>query len=389
MSHPVRDPDRVREKYLRLVDTSAYERDQLEHTMTVIVWLTLAVGLILTGVNVWAADWFTAATVATLSALCLPILWISRRFSHRVAGGLLNGLILLVTSAALLEAEGLHNPGLMAYPICVIMGGVLLGKRALVSLSLVAMGLLGGIAWLEIEGHVHSFHPLDFDHLMTIAVLMAASVFVAWVTQDNVEKDIESIRRSEAKALEAYEQTLEAWSRALEYRDEETEGHSRRVAELGVRLAQALGCNGGEITRIRWGALLHDIGKLAVPDQILRKPGPLTDEEMEVMRQHPIFAVKMLAEIPFLRPVVSIPYCHHERWDGGGYPEGLKGEEIPLPARIFAVVDQWEALTSPRIYRRAWPRDAVIEYMRRNAGKIYDPAVLDVFLRDVVGAEES
>lgn len=383
------DPERLREKYLRLVDTSAYENDQHARTLRAIVWLTLVAGAILTGVNVWFEDWITAATLGALSTLCLPILWISRRFSPRVAGGLLNGLILLVTSAALVEAEGLHNPGLMAYPICVIMGGVLLGKRALVILSLVAMGLLGGIAWLEIEGYVLSLHPLDFDHVMTIFVLMAASVFVAWVTQDNVEKDIESIRRSEAKALEAYEQTLEAWSRALEYRDEETEGHSRRVAELGVRLAKALGCDDAEITRIRWGALLHDIGKLAVPDRILRKRGPLTDEEMEVMRQHPIFAIKMLAEIPFLRPVVSIPYCHHEQWDGSGYPEGLKGEEIPLPARIFAVADQWEALTSPRIYRSAWPRDAVIEYMRRNAGKIYDPDVLDVFLRDVIGAERS
>ena len=184
---------------------------------------------------------------------------------------------------------------------------------------------------------------------------------------------------------EAYDTTLEGWGRVLDLRDGETEGHSQRVAQMTVRLALELGVNGEELLHIRRGALLHDIGKIAIPDNILLKPGKLTSEEWEPMRQHPVYAYETLFSIPYLRPALDIPYSHHERWDGSGYPRGLKEEEIPLAARIFAVVDVWDALTSDRPYRKAWPEEKVVEYLLDQGGKKFDPKVVKEFfyLKDI------
>jgi HD-GYP domain-containing protein (c-di-GMP phosphodiesterase class II) len=152
------------------------------------------------------------------------------------------------------------------------------------------------------------------------------------------------------------------------------------VVGYSVMLAKRLGLNDTDLLNIKRGALLHDIGKLAVPDNILSKPGPLTPEERAIMQMHPINAKDILSTIPFLGPCISIPYSHHENWDGSGYPEGLKGEEIPLYARIFAIIDQWDALTSDRPYRKAWPVEKVKTYIVDNSGKIYDPRIAQAFL---------
>lgn len=183
------------------------------------------------------------------------------------------------------------------------------------------------------------------------------------------------------KELElAYETTLEGWSNVLDLRDEETEGHTIRVAQLTVQLARELGISGDELSHIHHGALLHDIGKMAIPDRVLLKPGPLTKEEWEIMRQHPVFAYNFLLPITYLRPAIDIPYCHHEKLDGNGYPRGLKGNEIPFPARIFAVVDVWDALTSNRPYRTAWSKEQTLSYIRGEAGSHFDPRVVEAFL---------
>jgi putative nucleotidyltransferase with HDIG domain len=187
---------------------------------------------------------------------------------------------------------------------------------------------------------------------------------------------------------ESYETTLAGWSRALDLRDHETEGHSSRVTELAVGLATRMGVAGEDLEHIRRGAMLHDIGKIGVPDAILHKPGPLADEEWAVMRRHPEYAYDMLQPIEFLRPVLDIPYCHHERWDGSGYPRGLAGEEIPLAARIFAVVDVWDALINDRPYRAAWPHKQVVAYLRAHAGNLFDPAVVRAFLTMIENERE-
>jgi putative nucleotidyltransferase with HDIG domain len=191
----------------------------------------------------------------------------------------------------------------------------------------------------------------------------------------------DELQRSNVEITLAYDRTLEGWSRALELRDRETEGHSQRVTEMTLELARALGMSEVELVHVRRGALLHDIGKMGVPDEILHKPGPLTDEEWEIMRRHPVYALELLSPIPYLKPALDIPAYHHERWDGNGYPNRLKGEQIPLAARIFAVVDVYDALLSERPYRPAWPEEKVINYLQEQAGHHFDPHVVEVFLR--------
>jgi putative nucleotidyltransferase with HDIG domain len=178
----------------------------------------------------------------------------------------------------------------------------------------------------------------------------------------------------------AYDATIEGWSRALELRDKETHGHSDRVSRLSLRLAHELGMGEEQMVHFRRGVLLHDIGKMAIPDSILLKPGPLTEDEWVVMRQHPVYAHQMLAGIPFISQAMDVPYCHHEKWDGTGYPRGLRGEAVPLGARIFAVVDVWDALSSDRPYRPAWPHQAVLAYITAQAGRHFDPRVVNAFL---------
>jgi PAS domain S-box-containing protein len=191
----------------------------------------------------------------------------------------------------------------------------------------------------------------------------------------------DNLQQSNSELIQAYDATIEGWSRALDLRDKETEGHSQRVTEGAVKLARAFGLSEAELVQVRWGALLHDIGKMGVPDGILHKPSALTDEEWAVMRLHPTFAYELLAPIHYLRLALDIPYCHHEKWDGTGYPRGLKGAQIPLTARIFAVVDVWDALISDRPYRPAWGVEKVREHMLAESGTHFDPQVADVFIQ--------
>ncbi len=212
---------------------------------------------------------------------------------------------------------------------------------------------------------------------------------------EGIVSDITERRRAEAEIRSlndelaaAYDATIEGWAKALDLRDKETEGHTRRVTEMSLRLARALGLGESEMVHIRRGALLHDIGKLGVPDAILLKPGGLTEEEWAVMRRHPGNAHDWLASIPVLRPALAIPHAHHEKWDGTGYPLGLAGESIPLAARLFAAVDIWDALRSDRPYRAAWPEDRVRAHLRSLSGSHLDPAIAAAFLR-VLGGDES
>jgi len=189
------------------------------------------------------------------------------------------------------------------------------------------------------------------------------------------------VERSNTDLRLAYDATIAGWSRALDLRDHDTEGHTQRVADMTVRLARAFGLGEQAIVQIRRGALLHDMGKLGVPDAILLKPSRLTTAERKLMLRHPQYAYEMLSPIAYLSLALDIPRCHHEKWDGTGYPRGLAGEEIPLAARLFAVVDVWDALSNNRPYRKRWPQKKTLDYIRGQSGKHFDPRVVDVFLR--------
>ncbi len=191
----------------------------------------------------------------------------------------------------------------------------------------------------------------------------------------------ENLQRSNEDLLQAYDATIEGWSHALDLRDKETEGHTQRALEMTIKLARMLGVSEDDLVQVRWGVLLHDIGKMGVPDGILLKPGPLTEDEWVVMKKHPTLAYEMLSPIRYLRSALDIPYYHHEKWDGTGYPFGLKGNQIPLLARIFALADVWDALNSDRPYRVAWPEEKVREHILASSGTHFDPQVVDAFVQ--------
>lgn len=239
----------------------------------------------------------------------------------------------------------------------------------------------------QIKGVFEVFHrsPLSpnadwMQFLQTLAGQAAIAI-------DNAHL-FENLQKSNQELTQAYDTTLEGWARALELRDRETEGHTRRVTDLTLRLASAMGIKEEDLVNIYRGVLLHDIGKMGVPDQILKKTGPLTADEWDEMRRHPQYAYDLLAPITFLRHSLDVPYCHHEHWDGSGYPNKLKGEQIPISARIFSVVDVWDALLSDRSYRKAWPRPKVIQYIRENSGALFDPEVVNVFLAMIAEDEQ-
>ena len=246
------------------------------------------------------------------------------------------------------------------------------GFYAMVCTPLIAKGKVTGV--LEVfHREPLKTNPEWVDFLETLAGQAAIAI-------DSIQL-FNHLQRSNTDLASAYHATIEGWSRALDLRDEETEGHTQRVTETTLQLAKELGISDPELVHIQRGALLHDIGKMGIPDSILLKPGPLTDEEWEIMRKHPEFAHDLLTSITYLKPALDIPYCHHEKWDGSGYPRGLKGDQIPLSARLFAVVDVWDALTSDRPYRAAWTAQKAMAFINEQAGIHFDPRVVEVFIR--------
>jgi PAS domain S-box-containing protein len=234
-----------------------------------------------------------------------------------------------------------------------------------------------------LEIYYRKTQSLEGDQVEFLEALAAQAA----IAIDNAEL-FTNLQRSNLDLILAYDATIEGWSQAMDLRDPSAENDTQRVIELTLALARELGLR-EELNQIRWGALLHDIGMIGVPDDILNKPSSLTEEEWKIVHEHPVFAYRMISPIVFLRNAIDIPYCHHEKWDGSGYPRGLKEEEIPFAARIFAVVDVWDALCSDRTYRKAWSRDEALAHIQAGKGKHFDPAVVDVFVRLIQAIDEA
>jgi PAS domain S-box-containing protein len=248
--------------------------------------------------------------------------------------------------------------------------GVHSGIRGSAGVPLIAQEKLIGFIW---AGRKTDMAENEVELLSAITDIAANAIHRATLH--------EQTRKDAAELALAYDTTLEGWASALELRDQETVGHTLRVVEKTLELAQRMGMGEDQLENIRRGTLLHDIGKMGIPDSVLLKPGTLTEREWEIMHRHPEYAYGFLSPIDYLRPALDIPYCHHEKWDGTGYPRGLRGEEIPPAARIFAVVDVWDALTNDRPYRPSWSRKKALEYIRQQSGKHFDPEVVEVFLK--------
>jgi putative nucleotidyltransferase with HDIG domain len=306
------------------------------------------------------------------------------------------GLVILfpmVITALMIEGEGLHDPGMVGFSIFIIFSTLLLGKQFLpwAWLTTIVMTIIIFIFdYFNVAGLTDDmrFRSSIVD-LLTVLILFSVGSAIFWVIMDIIETTMLQVVNGEQQIKDAYDLTLEGWAKALEMRDKETEGHSRRVTELTIQVCQLMGLPDSQIFHIRRGALLHDIGKMAIPDDILHKPNSLTDAEWKIIRQHPENAFEMLKNIQFLSPALEIPLYHHEQWDGRGYPFGLAGDKVPLPARIFAVVDNWDALSSDRSYRPAWKRQKVVDYLSAESGKKFDPQVVEIFLSMVNNQSDS
>jgi len=273
---------------------------------------------------------------------------------------------------AVISRQVIHIPDLRETP------GQLKQSKQLADEGFVTYLGIPLIAKGQVKGVLEVFHrtkkEVDGDWMGFLETLSGQAA----IAIDNATL-FEDLQRSNTELILAYDATLEGWAKALELRDRQTEGHTQRVIDMTLRLAKMIGVEDENLQHVRRGALLHDIGKMGIPDSILLKPESLTPNEWEVMRQHPVMAYELLLPINYLRPALNIPYCHHEKWDGTGYPRGLKGEEIPLPARIFAVTDVWDALTSDRPYRPAWTAQDAFAYIAAQAGRYFDPSVTEAF----------
>lgn len=232
----------------------------------------------------------------------------------------------------------------------------------------------------NVKGVLEVFHRSPLQPEPDWVNFLEALAGQAAIAIENAEL-FDNLQRTNTELIMAYDATIEGWSRALDLRDHETEGHTQRVTDMTIQLARAMMVSEDAMIHIHRGALLHDIGKMGVPDSILLKPGPLTNSEWTVMQRHAVYAFQMLSPIHYLRPALDIPYCHHERWDGSGYPRGLQGEAIPLAARIFSVVDVWDALRSDRPYRSAWPDNKVKDYLNELSGVQFDRPIVEIFMQ--------
>lgn len=363
---------------------TSYELAQRKRTLAIMLRVILIAGIALFLVNLYIGAWDIAVALFAMSVFCIPALWLNSRGHYMLSASLPLILTLLVANYNLYASGGLQDSGMLAFPMIIIVGSLFFGRRAIPVLALASIGSLAVLAYLEINGH---FSPApavtDAGFCLSAVVLLMTSSALVWVILRNTENNITHIRKAEAELLETYDLTLTGLAKALEFRDSETEGHSRRVVDLSIRLAREMKCSEAEVEQIQRGALIHDIGKMAVPDHILSKPGPLDADERKIMEQHTVYAKEMLGSISFLQPASIISYCHHERWDGLGYPQGLKGYDIPRAARLFSVVDQWDALSSERPYHKAWSKEKIMAYVSENSGKRFDPQVVEAFLRIV------
>jgi len=350
-----------------------YERNQKAKFLHISLLITGIASILLAFQNLSEETYLDEVlfVLGGVSFLCVPI---NKRGHYLSTALFVSGLMFVVITFTLIDGIGLIDAGLMAYPLFIIFVSFLLNKNSSWIAVLLSIGSVVLVYYLDKGGYLY---PPAFSletQLKVIIILLVATGFFLWAVMDNWERIMQNLR-------ETYDLTLSGWSKALEYRDQETEGHSVRVTEMAVNLAKSLGVSGSELEHFHRGALIHDIGKMAIPDSILLKNGGLTEGEWNVVKKHPLHAKNLLENIPYLKLALTIPYGHHERWDGSGYPNGLAGEDIPFAARIFAVVDVWDALTSDRPYRDAWSEEKTITYLQEQSGILFDPHIVVEFLK--------
>ena len=372
----------TKDPYPRFKTISSYEAHRKKQIMNVSLGIS-GLAVIPMGIsNLSRGNTESAISLFVITLISLVALFLNNQGNFRLAAGIFFSFVYFAIFFNCATSNGLRDEGLIALPILTVMAGLLFGKiisTFLTSISILSIWLfyhLTNLGFFSPDTLVGRSTPVILSLILIVMGALQYVVMVYW------ESNINWLQLSEKRVRDAYEKTIESWARALEQRDRETEGHSRRVVELSLTFAEQLEITDkDEINTIRQGALLHDIGKMAIPDSILLKSGALTGEEWEVVRQHPEMAREMLDHLPLAPAVIDIVMHHHERWDGNGYPAQLAGEDIPVYARIFTIIDQWDALRSDRPYRKAWDQKEAIRYLEENSGTIFDPHLVPLFLK--------
>ena len=375
-------------------------RDNIASSLINLIILIGLLGLILLEILRGIKSEIFLVAVVIVAIMALARVGVQRGKSQIISLLFLGFAWVSFTATILFLENGLRAPVYIATQLfLVVYAGLMHGRKAVIVVSVLTLTVSGIVAFMESRG-IFLMEPRIPDvrfSIIALFIFIPTIGFLLTRTLENLQLSI-SLYRNESRIryeseqnvkqlnqeLElAYQTTLEGWSRALELKDKETEGHSHRVTDLTIEVAEKFDFDENAIRYVYYGALLHDIGKMGIPDEILNKPGELTSEERAIINQHPIYAFEMLKDIEYLQQAISIPYSHHENWDGTGYPQGLQGEEIPLPARIFSVVDNWDALTSDRPYRNAWKKEKVLNYIKEQSGKKFDPQVVEIFVNQV------
>ena len=362
--------------------SNEYEWQKRKQVSLRTTWVVMISCLAFGWMNLDMASWSSVTVIAMSGLVCVIALVACYTNRLTLAAVLVCGSVLVAVTYSIYDGDGLLDPGIVGYPIILLLGTMLLDKRYTPWLALASILSVVFIGLMQQNGLLHlTIHINDSSNILPITIFLVASALIVWVILDNIEHSYTRLSESELKLRQSYDLTIVGLSKALDLRDVGTGGHSVRVVELTEKLAQALGVSEEGLLHIRRGAYLHDIGKMGIPDSILLKPGPLTAEEWNIMYTHPLLAAEMLGSIPYLAPALDIPKFHHEHWDGSGYPQHLAGAEIPLAARIFTVVDVWDALTSVRPYRPAWTEEQARSFIAEHSDKLFDPQVVQMFLK--------
>jgi putative nucleotidyltransferase with HDIG domain len=365
-------------------DTSTpYERivNTPEITFHMLVIAAIA-SLVIDSVFVAAYQRFdaTAVSLLSLSLICLFLLWVHRRGHYKIAGFILYLMVSSVLTYNVALGHAIFDEAMLAYPLIIVFAGLLFGKRAVALATSITTFQIALVYLLAQRGIVQPFNGLitvRLEETITTIIILIVTGSILWIVVDIIERSVQKIIDSELTIENSYDLTLNAWALALELRGREVEGHTKRVTALSEKLADHLGFEQEEIKQLRRGALLHDIGKMGIPERILLKPGPLTDEEWEIVSRHPTMAEEIFRDIPYLKEAMAVVCWHHERLDGQGYPDKLEGEDIPLASRVFSVVENWDMLRSERPYSHAWTDEEARAYLLEEAGKKFDPEVVE------------
>lgn len=371
--------------YQRIINTPSI----LNLLLIMCIIASLAIG------SVYLAFYEYDGTVLSLVVLGLVssfLLILQKRGYYQAVGVSLSALVSIVLTYNISIGNAIYDEAMLAYPLIMVFTGLLFGKRSVTLITGLTLAQIVLVYILALNGLVRPFDgrvPFKFEELITTLIILLATGMILWVVVNLIENTVQKIIKSETEIQNSYDLTLEAWAKALELRGREVSGHSRRVTELSVKLANRLGFNRDEVIQLWRGALLHDIGKMGVPENILLKPGPLTEEELEIIWKHPLMGREIFKDIPYLDEALKVVAYHHEQVDGMGYPDQLLHKDIPLTARVFSVVDNWDMLRSDRPFGKGWSKEDTIAYLQAEAGIKFDPMVVRELLALVEGEEDN